>query len=90
MRRTATGALEGSIRCDSNVAFFRKFLGIEASDLFLYATIRMGHDDGRIFLTTRLIIACRRIDISGNGIAVEVIVDEMDIYLTLSFFVIAP
>lgn len=83
MGRTAAGTLEGSIGCNGDIAFFRKFLGIKACHLFLDAAIWMSHDDGRIFLSARLVVTCRRIDIRSYGVAIEGIADGVDVDLAV-------
>lgn len=79
--RTATGTLEGGIGCHGDVAGFGQTLCVQAGHLLLDTAVRVGHDDGRILFVGLPVIACRRIDVGGNGVAVQVVRDRMDIHL---------
>ncbi len=78
-RPTAAPTLIRGIGGDRDIAPFGEMLGIQARDLFLHPTIRVRHDDRRIFL--RRIVVCRGVDVGGNIQAIELIGDRVDIDL---------
>ena len=47
------------------------------------ASVPLVSDDGRIFLSARLVVTCRRIDIRSYGVAIEGIADGVDVDLAV-------